>query len=216
MNIIKLTKGQKSLMKVEHPLLDGTKPMTDEELIDAWGAKDRDAMIMGHMFFIKIIVGRFLANWPETRRFEEDMISEGLLAVTQAVNDVMDNYRLESNFQSVVWTKIRVAIEKMINRDRSLFAPSNRQQWDLLRETGEPDYNYAKQLNEDLEGGLSSYDTEYIDILDELQHLAEEDRESLCTLIYNCMEHDHGILESELSQDERDAIDNITRTITEM
>ena len=216
MNIIKLTKGQKRLMKVEHPLLDNTKLMTDEQVIDAWGANDKDGLIMGHFFFIKIIVGRFLAHWPETRRFEEDMVSEGLVAVTETVNKVMEAYRLPEDFQATVWTKIRVGIEIMLNRDRSLFAPGTTKQWEEVKAGREPIYNYAKQFNENLEGGAEDPSLEFIDILDELEHLTEEDRENFQMIVYRCMERDHNILESDLTEDEVDRITNITKAITEL
>ena len=216
MNIIKLTKGQKRQMKVEHPLLDNTEPMTDEQVIDAWGANDDDALIMGHLFFIKIIVGRFLAHWPETRRFEEDMVSEGLAAVTETVKEAMDAYRLPDNFQATVWTKIRTGIEIMLNRDRSMVAPGRTKQWEEVKAGREPIYNYAKQLNENLDGGAEDPALEFIDILDELEHLAEEDRESLQMVVYRCMERDHNILESDLTKDEVNRITKITKAITEL
>jgi hypothetical protein len=213
MNIIRLTKGQKNCSKVEHPLLDMSQPMTEEDLAEA---KDRDSIILGHLYFVKIIVGRFLANWPETRRFEEDMVSEGVLALTKYADDTWKSGSVPSDFQPTCWTKIRVAIEDMLNRDRSTSAPSRREQWREIEEGREPIYHYARTFNEKLEAGESSYDPEFIDILDELDFLSETDREALYTVIIKCMEQDHGILESEITDDEKQAIDDVTRAITGM
>jgi hypothetical protein len=212
MNIIRLTKGQKRRLKVDHPLLDQSVPMTDNQAIDAWNGNDRDALIMGHLYLIKIMVGRFLANWPETRRFTDDMISEGILALTETLDDMLKMYRLPTNFQGILWVKVQNAIEEMLNRDRSMFAPPTTVQW----EKEQPEYNYAKPINEQLDGGESSYDPEFVDILDELDDLAATDREALRAIILQCMEQDHGILESEITEPEMDMIERVTRAITEM
>lgn len=214
MNIIRLTKGQKRQMKFEHPLLDGSSPMTEERLAEDWGNKDD--IILGHLYFIKIIVGRFLANWPETRRFTDDMVSEGMLAVTEYVSEAMKNDRPPVNFQAICWTKIRTAIEIMLNNSRSMFSPSIRAQWNLLKDGQSPIYNYANRINEDLGPEDVPYDPDFVDILDELEHLTSTDREALRLIIYRCMEQDHNILESNITQEEIDAINSITKAITEM
>lgn len=214
MNIIRLTDGQKRQMKVEHPLLDGTIPITNSRLAKAYVLGDRDTIIKGFFFAIKIIVGRFLANWPETRRFTDDMISEGLLVITEAADAALKVDPLPHNFQGIVWTQIRRAIEDMLNKNRSMFAAPNRTQWRLQEKGTEPNYNYAKQLNESIDYGLQDYSLEYVDIMDELNHLAEEDRETLQRVICNCMEQDHNIMEQDLTQEELDSIDQITKAIT--
>lgn len=215
MNIIRLTDGQKRQMKVEHPLLDGSKPITDEQIAGAHTAGDRDTIITGFFFAIKVIVGRFLANWPETRRFTDDMVSEGLLAATKATDAGMEVDPLPSNFQGIVWTQVRRSIEDMLNDNRSVFAPPNRTQWRLCEKGAEPIYNYAKQLDESIDCGTQDYSLEYVDILDELSHLAEEDRETMRQVICNCMEQNHNILEEDLTQEELDSINQITKAITE-
>lgn len=215
MNIIRLTDGQKRQLRVDHPLLNGAGPITDEQLAKAYAIGDRDTMITGFFFAIRVIVGRFLANWPETRRFEEDMISEGLLTVTEACNTAVKVYPLPSNFQGVIWTLVRRSIEDMLNDNRSMFAPKTRTQWDIQDRGSEPVYNYAKQLEESIDIGLDDYALEYIDIMDELSHLAEEDQETLRRVICICMETDHNIMEADLTQAELDSIDKIVRAITE-
>jgi hypothetical protein len=215
MNIIRLTDGQKRQLRVDHPLLNDTGPITDEQLAEAYAAGDRDTMIEGFFFAVRVIVGRFLANWPETRRFEEDMISEGLLTITEACNTVMKTGTLPSNFQGVVWTLVRRSIEDMLNDNRSMFAAPNRTQWDMQERGTGPVYNYAKQLEEAVDIGLEDYSLEYVDILDELSHLAEEDQETLRKVICLSIEQDHNIMEADLTQAELDSIDQIVRAITE-
>lgn len=216
MNIIRLTDGQKRQMKVDHPLLDGATPLTDEQIAAAYKVGDRDAIITGFFFAIKVIVGRFLANWPETRRFTDDMVSEGLLVITESADAALKVDPLPSNFQGVVWTQVRRAIEDMLNDNRSVFAAPNRTQWSLQERGETPIYNYAKQLEESIDYGLQDYSLEYVDMLDELSHLAEEDRETLTQIICNCMEQNYNILEEDLTQEELDSIDQITKAITEI
>jgi hypothetical protein len=203
-------------MKVEHPLLDGSAPITDKQIEEAYDGKDRDTIIKGFFFAVKVIVGRFLANWPETRRFTDDMISEGLLTITEVTDAALKVDPLPPNFQGIVWTRIRRAIEDMLNDNRSMFAPKSRTQWYLQEKGAEPVYNYAKQLEESIDLGLQDYAFEYVDIMDELSILAEEDRETLWRVICNCMEQDHNILEEDLTQEELDSIDQITKAITEL
>lgn len=216
MNIIKLSPGQTRQRKVEHPLLDGSKLMSDEQTDHAINAGDRDALVTGHLFLVKVIVGRFLANWPESQRFEEDMVSEGVLALVTMVDHILALDHKPKNTKGMIYVKIRSMIEIMLNDSKSFFAPSRSKQWTNYRDGDPIDYNYTRQLNESLEGALSDYSPEYVDIMDELQFLASEDREAMTHIIYQCMETDHGILEEELTAEEIEAIDSIIKAISEM
>jgi len=221
MNIIRLSAGQKRRLKVEHPLLDGAKKVSDADVLDSMtrfvegDQSARDELIMSQMITVKNIVGRFLANWTETRRFEEDMVSEGVMAVIQTVDALLTD-EVTDNFHGKIQTNIRTGIEVMLNDSRSMFAPHRKTNFARLAEGRDLEYNYASQLREDLDAGKMDDGVEWVDMLDELEHLGEQDKEHFRALILRCMEKDHNLEEADLSEKELAALNNLARMVCEL
>jgi len=221
MNIIRLSAGQKRRLKVDHPLLDGAKKVSDDDVLDAMTRfvegddSARDELIMGQMIVVKNIVGRYLANWTETLRFEEDMVSEAMVAVIETV-DALRSDETEDNFHGRVRMNIRTRIEVMLNDSRSMFAPHRKTNFQRLSDGKELEYNYATQLREDLDAGKMDDGVEWVDMLDELEHLGEQDQEHFRALILRCMEKEHNLEEADLSDDELAALNNLARMVCDL
>lgn len=221
MNIIRLTDGQRRCSKINHPLLDGVEKMDASYLEEIWPAchEDsnqhlRDEVIMGHLYCIKNIVGRFLAHWPESQRFEDDMVSEGILATTNVVNNLKP--KLVEDLQKKIWGHIKDDIEIMLNDNRSTFSASKRENYSLKTEGEEVEYNYAQSIQDGTEKGSFDNDPQFIDFMDELEQFSETDREHFRHLITQCMDQEHDIPESELSEKDKEAIEAATRLLSDI
>lgn len=221
MNIIRLSDGQKRQLKIDHPLLNGAKKMSDDDILDAMNrfvAGDdaaRDDLIMGQMYIIKVLVGRYLAHWPETRRFQDDMISEAMVAVIEVV-DALKSDNPTDNFQGTVWNTIKSKIERMLTKCRSMFTSSHRSNHRRLEKGLEPDYNYAQSLHEDVEAGRDDDGIGWVDMLDELELLGDQDKEHFRALILRCMEQEHNLEESDLTPKEMEALNNLAKMVCEL
>ena len=218
MNIIHLTDGQRRCVKINHPLLDHVVKMSEQELQDALSSYQdgsevaRDQLIMGHLYCVKNIVGRFLAHWPESKRFEEDMVSEGLIAVTDVVN-IFGLKDSSIEFQKKIWGKIQDRIENMLNDSRSAFSACKSENYELLKDTGEVEYNYTESIHDGADKGSFDSDPQFIDFMDELEQFSETDQEHFRHLITQCMDQEHDIPESELSEKDIEAIEAAARIL---
>lgn len=214
--------GQKKCARISHPLLDGAVDITPQEFetykiafLNHDCATAREALIMGHMSRVSIIVGRFLANWPETLRFEEDMVSEGFVATTIEV-DELELATTHEKFKGSLWPKIQNRIETLLNDSRSIFSASKTTNYRRIQEGEEPVYNYAQQIRPQLDAGMYDSSEEWIDMLDDLESLAQEDKESFRSLIIRCMENDHDISEDDLTEAEINAINRLSKLLGEI
>ncbi len=225
MKIIRLGNTQKKCIRVDHPLLNGSELMDEEDFLlsrdlflqSEGGAKAgaRERIIMGHISPIGTIVGRFLAGWSETTRFEEDMVSEGLAAVVMCV----DNLKIGTThhkFRSAVWSKIVNNIETMLNDSRSMFSASQSTNYRRVENGEEPEYNYTQEIREELDAGVMDDQMEFIDMLDELESLGKEDRESFRAIILRCMETEQGLNEEDLTDEEIEQINNLAKMLGEL
>jgi len=222
MKIIRLSEGQTRCARVSHPILDNVKKMSDEEFeaakeafLFAKDSQARDDIILGHLHYVRTIVGRFLANWSETQRFEEDMISEGFCAVT-AATDALKIDTSPTDFHTTVWQRTRDEIEKMLNEARATFGAPRTTNYRKIDEGKDVEYHYAQNLREELDAGVSDEQPEWIDMLDELESLSKEDRESFRAVILRCMENEHNLEEADLTDEELEKINNLAKILGEI
>lgn len=226
MKIIRLTDGQKKCARVRHPLLNDAVKISSDEFHEAReqmfnGRTEeirkagRDKIVLGHLHYVRMLVGRFLANWTETQRFEDDMVSEGLLAVTKTVDNLKADTNID-NFQGSVWWAIRDHIERMLNDCRSMFSPCRSKNYEMVDEGKDAEYNYAQNLREELDAGTEDDQLDWVDMLDDLGSFSLQDKESFRAVMLMCMERDHGLEEEDLTEKELEAINNVSKILGEM
>ena len=225
MSIIHLTEGQKHCSRVEHPLLDFTEKMEEGDALDAMHRsfdenesvrkQAKDELIMGHLYCVKNIVGRFLANWTESKRFEDEMVSEGLVAVTSAVQQMTEDDTYE-DLVKLIWSRVKYYIEVMLNDLRSSFSPTRRENYNNVEEGKEAIYNYAQTLQEGIDYGGPDIGPEFIDMVDDLEVLSETDKEHFRHLITQCMDTNYDIAEANLTEKDKESIEAVIRILGEL
>lgn len=216
MNVIHLTKRQKKRSAFEHPLLGDAKDLDQKQLVpllerhfkgDLVATQD---IVMGSRGLVRAVVGRFLYHWPETRRFEEDMVSEGFTALVQ----IMETLTLakQGHLRPMMVMKIKLNIEIMLNDMRSQMSASLSTNFQRLKDKRAPEYIYAGQLTED-NNAVGAFDAgpTYVDIMDSLERLQEVDSEEMVDLVLNALEEFHRIKESDLSSKDTELLLKLTK-----
>jgi len=87
---------------------------------------------------LKLLVGRFLGNWPESAPFVDDMVSEGLSEIVRLCNDIPEDLLSEKSIFKITVSRAQYGIEKMLNSSRSLSSASPRTQLRRIARGGEP------------------------------------------------------------------------------
>jgi hypothetical protein len=221
MNIIHLRKTQRRCAKFEHPLLPNLPKFTREDALPllnaiADGNPDaRDELILGLRYVVKVVVGRFLHHWPVSHRFEEDMVSEGFKAVIEKV-DYVDQLEDIDDFLPSVWSHVKQSIETMLNDSRSAFAPCWATNFNRVRAGLESEYNFATQLREAVDDECWDHGQEWADMLDELEYLKCEDSEHVRFLILRHLGDTHGLDEDDLTDEEREAVDAMSKIFSNL
>lgn len=88
----------------------------NNQLIDRLLAGDvsaRDELIIRNRPLIKATVQRVLLRWPGHNHLHDDLISEGYLALTQVVHDMVER---PVSFRNLIISAARHAIQKMFQR----------------------------------------------------------------------------------------------------
>lgn len=211
--LVYLNKTQREKMDFDHPLLNRC-PLMDEEqmqgLLDGYKenpqAHVRDEVIQGNMLLVANLVGRFLFYWPETRRFEEDIVSEGLLGLVEGFDAFVEQgggtvKELRSMSVVLVKKKIRYYMNDMAGTFGAPLTTNERR----VR-NGEPlQRTYAQSLPDNIsDDAIDPFDV--VDALDAYQALLECDGEEVVDLVMIALEHRHDILESDLSTSEKELI----------
>jgi hypothetical protein len=168
-----------------------------------------DDLILGHMYLVKWLAGRYLYHWPETRRFEDDMVAEGLLAITAVTNRIVIGMTLP-NYRGLLVTTIKQYIEDYINDNRSLVRATRIINQRRV-ESGQP-AEYATVISyHDNEVAATCWDDALatIDIWDTVEFVQETDKEIFIDHVMAIMENYKGLEERELPLSLRGLIEQI-------
>lgn len=142
MRIVHLRKDQNDTVWVTSPIFEHVQVISDvqnAELLKQYCSSPsqemRDTIFFSNLHLVRHTVGRYLAHWPETKRFEEDMISVGVETLLQTIDKAKP-----SNFDifrpyAVMW--IKGSIEDYLNRNQSTVAASRSTNFRRVR-AGEP------------------------------------------------------------------------------
>lgn len=229
--VIHLSNRQRNRLPFQHELLDGVDELAEESfapLVERHIAGDRratDELIMGNLVLVKWLVGRYLYHWPETRRFSDDICSEGIAAVTEFFNKLKQPAEATS-LKAILVVKIKSSIETLINDLRSPIHASLRTNFRRAASGENPEYYYAGAIERDGHGkdvldhgqfgSLGRFDDtpEYIDVLDSLERLKEVDGEEMVDLVLLAIESQHNMAEADLTDDMRRLIKALADAVT--
>jgi hypothetical protein len=164
MHLVRLMAQQQGVYNVRNPLLDGCTVYKLEELEAMTGGPPED-LIMALRSLLRNIVGRYCRHWPCKRRFESDMVSEGMMAIVKLANSTVYIEDHERDIMYLASLHVRRAIERMINEMQSNAAPSFCTQEKRAREGEAPIYLSAEKELEDDDASLDSQECLY-DILE--------------------------------------------------
>ncbi len=133
MNYIHLKHYHTNVQNFEHPLLDDVTKSYDRVKLDdlAWEViegSDPEELVMALRSCLKLLVGRFLGNWPESEPYVDDMVSEGLSEIVRLCNDIPEDLLAEKSIFKIADSRAQRGIEKMLNRSRGLTSASTRTQ----------------------------------------------------------------------------------------
>jgi len=136
MPLIQLRHYHRKSNRFEHPLLDGAKPVTDVELAYLHSTKSVEEVLLALRSCLRHLVGRFIANWPASEPYVDDMVSEGLVAFTRLIREGVESETLMFKASQ----RAQEAIEVYLNKAVAMTAPSLTTQKRLLR--ARKDVNY--------------------------------------------------------------------------
>jgi len=164
----------------DHPLLDGCGSL-DADALDQMAehvlvGDSPDDLILALRGCVSLLVGRYIANWPDTRPYIDDMVSEGMSEISRLCSEIpLDLFR-ERGILVIATSRAQYGIENMLNKMRSVTAPSSASQRRLIQRDEEPIYAVAEtreydEANHPLDGG----DEGCRDILDAFCRLEPKD-----------------------------------------
>ena len=143
MNYIHLKHYHTRVKNFNHPLLDDVTKSYDSDKLDdlAWqvvDGGDPEELVLALRSCLKLLVGRFLSNWPESVPYVDDMVSEGLSEIVRLCNDIPEDLLAEKSIYKITVSRAQFGIEKMLNKSRSLASASGPIQWARIAQGEEP------------------------------------------------------------------------------
>ena len=142
MRIVHLRKDQNDTVWVTSPIFELVKVIDDNqnaELLKQYYTTPtqelRDELFFSNLHLVRHTVGRYLAHWPETKRFEEDMISTGCEAVLKSIDKIKPTCFGIFRPYAVLW--IKGDIEGFLNDNQSNVTASRQTNYRRKR-AGEP------------------------------------------------------------------------------
>lgn len=188
--LIRLLPGQKNSVPLEPPFQLPNR-VEKSELPDLFLRKckgdlaARERLILGNVYLILNIVGRYLYYWKDAKPYEQDMISEGLCRLTELVDEIEDPNGYQWFVAQIIY-KIQYSLEVLLNNTAIIHASfsTNRRRAEERRSIesydGLPLSEYRSYTVDD--------GPAYVDIADAIERLAEADGEELVDLVLGIMQ----------------------------
>jgi len=130
MPVIRLKYYHTKLAFIEHPLLDGAVSLTEDELVEY--IRTGGSPVKGLRSCLRHMVGRYVANWPQTTRFLDDMVSEGFVAISRLSNEILLDFPPGYVILKVASQRIQDRVEEFLNPSQTCLSPSLSTQKRLL------------------------------------------------------------------------------------
>lgn len=126
---------------MNNPVFQHKKYLSDEDnkkIVSAFAIlrsqELRDELFFSNLHLVEHTVGRYLANWPETRRWKDDMVSVGIQTLLERIDKIDPN---RSNFRANTVNHLKSQIEMYLNKQRTSIHASLSTNYRRLRE-GKP------------------------------------------------------------------------------
>lgn len=126
--LIRLTAAQNDSIQLsgdDCPLFLGVDGW-DQELIEATAAKvmageaDPGDLTLTLLGYLKYVLGRYLAHYPSCEPMMDDMIGEGVLAISRFSNEISVDILKGRGILDVVFMRIRVAVDQHLHKLRGI------------------------------------------------------------------------------------------------
>jgi len=180
MNYIHLKHYHTNTARFDHELLDGAISFSEEDLnekaVCVIAGEKPDDLICSLRGCVSLLVGRYLGNFGGLEPYIDDMVAEGLLAITALCAAIPDEKFRERGILKLATSRAQWSIEKMLNKNRSVMAPSHTIQLQRIRDDKEPVYK-TTETNEYSEQTMPEDvgDEAVRDILDAFSKIQPED-----------------------------------------
>jgi len=153
MSLINLRHFHTNVRTFKHPLLDHCKPYRDSELdllcAVVIGCPDEgERLVLALRSCLRHMIRRYLANFPQTEAYLDDMVSEGFLAICDLVENLSVDLLNGRTILYVASQRIQSSIELMLNKVQSLSAPSRMTQFRRVKEDKDPIYLSQTSLDD--------------------------------------------------------------------
>lgn len=144
MNYIHLKHYHNSCTRFKHPLLDGCILVLEDDLNKMaegiLSGEDADELVLALRYSLSLLVGRYMANWPDSRPYVEDMVSEGISEIVRLCRNIPIELFMERGILKIATNRAQFGIEKMLNAMRALSAPSHATQLTRIKQNEDPIY----------------------------------------------------------------------------
>ena len=180
MNFIHLREYHRNTRRFDHPLLKGAVTLSEDDLNslaeDVLAGVKPDYLIDALRGCVSMLVGRYLGNFADSERFLDDMVSEGMTAVSKLCHNLPSDLIREKGVLKVATSNAQSSIELMLNKMQALSSPGRSKQFQLIKEDDMPIYlradtNTYKETVQPQEGG----DEAKRDILDAYSKIVPRD-----------------------------------------
>lgn len=128
MRLIRLSKAQDKWTKVGDPIFDLKVVLSDKEneklisqFLNCQTEELRLKLMCANLHLVEHTVGRYLANWPETRRWKDEMVSIGLETLIRQIDKKQPKF-----FRARTVLRIKAEIEQMLHSMRTSVSASLR------------------------------------------------------------------------------------------
>lgn len=142
MNYIHLKHYHRKRAKVKHPVFIGCKKVEEEELnrmaeeVIAGGSSDD--LVLALRWYVGALVGRYIWNFPQTKKYKDDMVSEALEQIVNLCVKIPEKLFREKGILKLANSRAQRAIEDSLNSMLSLSAPSRWKQWEIMNKGETP------------------------------------------------------------------------------
>jgi len=168
-----------------------------------------EKLILGNVYIITHLIGRYVRNWPDSSDYIDDMYSEGLLSLTEQINKI-DQVDLR-DLRAKIVVRAKLAIEEMLNSLRFPIHASVRTQFRRIKEGSPPEYGGDIPLSSKYEVPVEDGEYMVIDLLDALESLRECDTEEMIDLVLLALEQQHNIRKQDIKDEDRELIEQLVK-----
>jgi len=178
MNLIRLTAWQRSVKLFKHPMFEGTEILDADTLEALVGQRHEkggeDTLILALRSTVRYLVGRYLWHWPASRPFLDEMVCEGMLAVTLMVRELEPEMLEDSNIQKLTSSRVCWRIENMLNKSQGVASASLWTQRERVEDGIDPIYLISEREPIHEDKATASDEHEKLEMLDTVHHIRDE------------------------------------------